>query len=129
MKRKELTSIEREALLTTLAAQLVREEISSGQVLRQLRREVLGMSQTQYADLVGISRRSLSDLEADKASPTVALLNQVFRPLGLQVGLLPRNRELARHAIRDLAELETVLLETARSRPAGRREWWRADRR
>ena len=24
----------------------------------------------------------------------VALLNQVFRPLGLQVGLLPRNREL-----------------------------------
>lgn len=94
MKRKELTSIEREALLTTLAAQLVREEISSGQVLRQLRREVLGMSQTQYADLVGISRRSLSDLEADKASPTVALLNQVFRPLGLQVGLLPRNREL-----------------------------------
>lgn len=94
MKRKELTSIEREALLSTLAAQLVREEISSGQVLRQLRREVLGMSQTQYADLVGISRRSLSDLEADKASPTVALLNQVFRPLGLQVGLLPRNREL-----------------------------------
>ena len=94
MKRKELSSIEREALLTTLATQLVREEISSGQVLRQLRRDVLGMSQTQYADLVGISRRTLSDLEADKASPTIALLNQVFRPLGLQVGLLPRNREL-----------------------------------
>ncbi|WP_311064446.1 helix-turn-helix domain-containing protein [Halomonas sp. DWK9] len=94
MKRKELSSIEREALLATLVTQLVREEISSGQVLRQLRRDVLGMSQTQYADLVGISRRTLSDLEADKASPTVALLNQVFRPLGLQVGLLPRNREL-----------------------------------
>ncbi|MCP1317291.1 helix-turn-helix transcriptional regulator [Vreelandella lionensis] len=94
MKRKELSSVEREALLTTLATQLVREEISSGQVLRQLRRDVLGMSQTQYADLVGISRRTLSDLEAGKASPTVALLNQVFRPLGLQVGLLPRNREL-----------------------------------
>ncbi|WP_422103276.1 helix-turn-helix transcriptional regulator [Vreelandella sp.] len=94
MKRKELSSIERETLLATLVTQLVREEISSGQVLRQLRRDVLGMSQTQYADLVGISRRTLSDLEADKASPTVALLNQVFRPLGLQVGLLPRNREL-----------------------------------
>ncbi|MFB9868531.1 helix-turn-helix transcriptional regulator [Vreelandella sulfidaeris] len=94
MKRKELSSIEREALLMELLTELMREEVSSGQVLRQLRRDVLGMSQTQYADLVGISRRSLSDLEADKASPTLALLNQVFRPLGLQTGLVPRNREL-----------------------------------
>lgn len=94
MKRKELSSVEREALLMELLTQLLQEEISSGQVLRQLRRDVLGMSQTQYAELVGISRRSLSDLEADKASPTVALLNQVFRPLGLQTGLVPRNRQL-----------------------------------
>ena len=38
MKRKELSSIEREALLMALLSQLLREEISSGQVLRQLRR-------------------------------------------------------------------------------------------
>ncbi|MCC5902116.1 MAG: helix-turn-helix domain-containing protein [Halomonas sp.] len=94
MKRKELSSIEREALLVQLLAKLLRDEVSSGQVLRQLRREVLGISQTQYAELVGISRRSLSDLEADKASPTLALLNQVFRPLGLRTGLVPRNRGL-----------------------------------
>ncbi|AQU84435.1 MULTISPECIES: helix-turn-helix domain-containing protein [unclassified Halomonas] len=94
MKRKELSSIEREALLVQLLAKLLRDEVSSGQVLRQLRREVLGISQTQYAELVGMSRRSLSDLEADKASPTLALLNQVFRPLGLQTGLVPRNRGL-----------------------------------
>ncbi|WGI25405.1 helix-turn-helix domain-containing protein [Halomonas alkaliantarctica] len=94
MKRKDLSSIEREALLMELLTRLLREEISSGQVLRQLRRDVLGMSQTQYAELVGISRRSLSDLEADKASPTLALLNQVLRPLGLQTGLVPRNRGL-----------------------------------
>ena len=37
MKRKELSSIEREALLMALLSQLLREEISSGQVLRQLR--------------------------------------------------------------------------------------------
>ncbi|WP_447530414.1 helix-turn-helix domain-containing protein [Vreelandella sp. TE19] len=94
MKRKALSSIEREALLVELLDRLLRDEMSTGQVLRQLRREVLGMSQTQYAEKVGISRRSLSDIEGDKASPTRALLDQVFRPLGLQVGLIPKSPQL-----------------------------------
>ena len=57
--------------------------------LRKLRREVLGLSQQEYADLVGVSRRTLSDLEGDRGNVSLAVMNRVYRPLGLRVGLLP----------------------------------------
>lgn len=90
----KLSASEREALLLQLLRQLLAAEISEGQLLRTLRRDVLGLSQERYAALAGISRRTLSDLERDKASPSIVLLNAAFRPLGLQVGLLPRSSVL-----------------------------------
>nr|WP_163503165.1 helix-turn-helix domain-containing protein [Halomonas socia] len=57
--------------------------------LRKLRREVLGLSQQEYADLVGVSRRTLSDLEGDRGNVSLAVMNRVYRPLGLRGGLLP----------------------------------------
>jgi len=61
---------------------------------------VLGLSQTRYAALVGISRRTLSDLEGDKGNVTLDVMNRVFKPLGLQVGLLPRQRHLLDDALK-----------------------------
>jgi len=91
---RNLSPIERENVLADLLNQLLSGSISEGKLLRTLRKDVLGLSQDRYAQLVGISRRTLSDLEHDRASPTLALLNSVFRPLGLQVGLLPRSAHL-----------------------------------
>ncbi|GHA87964.1 helix-turn-helix transcriptional regulator [Modicisalibacter luteus] len=94
MKMKQRSPAEREALLLELLDQMLRDEISAGSLLRKLRREVLGMSQTQFASLVSVSRRTLSDIETDKGSQSLALLNRVFRPFGLKVGLLPRHSQL-----------------------------------
>lgn len=91
---QRLTSAEREALLLEMVEQLFVRNITPGAVLRKLRREVLGMNQTEYAALASISRRTLSDIETDKGSPSLALLNRAFRPFGLTAGLLPRSPAL-----------------------------------
>jgi len=88
---KKLTPDEREALLLKLLRQLFHDEITEGTLLRTLRKQVLGMSQEEYADLVGVSRRTLSDIERNAGSPSLPVLNRVFRPFGLRAGLLPRN--------------------------------------
>ncbi len=90
MKRRELNPDEREAKLVEVVRQLLAEEINEGDALRILRRDVLGLSQDAYAKLVGISRRTLSDLERNRANITLDTMNRVYRPLGLRVGLLPR---------------------------------------
>lgn len=90
---------DREAALLVLLEQFYADELTEGQLLRALRRDVLGLSQTDYASLVGISRRTLSDLEGDKSNITLAVMNRVFKPLGLKVGLLPRQRHLLEKAL------------------------------
>ncbi len=91
---KLLTPQEREALLVTSLQKILDGELSEGKVLRQLRKEVLGMSQDQYAALVGVSRRTLSDIENDTGSQSIAVINSVFKPFGLRLGLLPRSKYL-----------------------------------
>lgn len=104
MSRTPPESGEREALLQTLVRRLFEGEISEGELLRILRREVLGLSQERYAELVGVSRRTLSDMEGDKGNLSVAVMNRIYRPLGLRVGLLPRHPELLRRVLGQVLE-------------------------
>lgn len=99
MKRRELNPDEREAKLVEVVRQLLAEEINEGDALRILRRDVLGHSQEAYAKLVGISRRTLSDLERNRANMTLDTMNRVYRPLGLRVGLLPRQPGMLERAL------------------------------
>lgn len=94
MKPRKLTADERETALMTLLRQFIQGNLTEGQLLRTLRREVLSLSQGDYADLVGISRRTLSDIERDTGNASLATMNRVFRPLGLKVGVLPRQPAL-----------------------------------
>ncbi|WP_010628749.1 helix-turn-helix transcriptional regulator [Halomonas sp. KM-1] len=99
MKRRQLSPDEREAKLVEVVRQLLAEEINEGDALRILRRDVLGLSQDAYAKLVGISRRTLSDLERNRANMTLETMNRVYRPLGLKVGLLPRQPGMLERAL------------------------------
>ncbi|MDF3918118.1 transcriptional regulator [Salinicola salarius] len=87
-----LSPQEREALLFDLLDQLFEEKITTGALLRRLRREVLEMNQTRYAALASVSRRTLSAIENDSGTQSLGSLNRAFRPFGLSVGLLPRDR-------------------------------------
>ncbi len=93
---KNLTGDEREALLITLLRAVQREEMTEGELLRK---DILAMNQDEYAALVNVSRRTLSDIERDAGNPSLPVLKRVFRPLELTIGLLPRSEGVLRRMV------------------------------
>ena len=85
----KLSSEHRQQVLIRLYQQYLFGEVSQGQMLQQIRKTVLGLSQTDYAKLVGVSRRTLTDIEQDKGRQTQQIMDKVFIPLGLKSGLIP----------------------------------------
>lgn len=81
--------LERTSLRNAILTQLLNGELSQGKALRKLRVEILGLNQEQYSQLVKVSRITLSEIENDKGNYSVATLNQVFRPMGLEIGVVP----------------------------------------
>ncbi|MRT44217.1 helix-turn-helix domain-containing protein [Enterobacteriaceae bacterium RIT702] len=102
--KKSMSPFEREALLLELLQQFIEEKFSQGTLLMQLRKKVLGFSQERYATLAGISRRTLSDIERDKESVTLTMLNRAFKPLGLKLGLLPRQTHMMQALLTQLTQ-------------------------
>ena len=92
-----MTAEQRQALLVTLLQKHILGEITQGQMLKRLRKEVLGFSQTRYAELVGVSRRTLTDIEQDKGSQMQSIIDKVFKPLGMKSGLTPIHPHVAKH--------------------------------
>lgn len=83
------SQLERTSLRNTILAQLLAGELTQGKALRKLRVEILGLNQEQYSKLVNVSRLTLSEIENDKGNYSVSTLNQVFRPMGLEMGVVP----------------------------------------
>ena len=93
-------TLDRQQVLIDLYMQYLLNEITLGQLLAYLRKNILGMSQEQYANLVGISRRTLTDIEQDKGKLTQSVLDKVFKPLGLKAGLVPTHEHIVRKIIK-----------------------------
>ncbi|QXH51502.1 helix-turn-helix domain-containing protein [Pseudomonas fakonensis] len=77
----------------------VREGIADGSLelgaaVRRLRTEVAKMQQTQFAQMCKISVRTLIQIEQGEGNPTLKSLNAVFKPFGLQMGLVNRPRKI-----------------------------------
>lgn len=85
-------------LITELLNSYYKDELTLGQMLKIMRKDLLEMTQAEYARLVGISRRSLCDLEQDKSHPTAHILDAVFSPFGLRTGLISASSSLAIYA-------------------------------
>jgi transcriptional regulator with XRE-family HTH domain len=51
----------------------------------RMMRKVAGKSQTEYAKLVGVSPRVLIDFERKVGNPTLATLEKLLRPFGLEL--------------------------------------------
>lgn len=61
-----------------------------GAAVKRLRVEVAKLQQTQFARMCKISVRTLIQIEQGEGNPTLNSLNAVFRPFGLQMGLMRR---------------------------------------
>ena len=93
---------DRQQVLIDLYMQYLLNEITLGQLLAYLRKKILGMSQEQYANLVGVSRRTLTDIEQDRGKLTQSVLDKVFKPLGLKAGLVPTHEHIVKKIIKPL---------------------------
>ncbi|PRW24037.1 helix-turn-helix domain protein [Enterobacter hormaechei] len=70
------------------------EKITQGEALKRLRVEVLGLKQDEYAKLVSVSRKTLSDVENNRGNYSADVINKIFKPFGLQTGLVPVSKSL-----------------------------------
>ncbi|MES2820845.1 MAG: helix-turn-helix transcriptional regulator [Pseudomonadota bacterium] len=84
--------LERERVLSEIRAQLVSGELSMGQAVRRLRKQVTGLPQAKFAQMCKLSPRALRQLELDESNPTVDTLNRVFGLFGMQVGIVAKSR-------------------------------------
>lgn len=91
---KKIQIQDRKTAMNTLIRQLLLGEITQGFALKQFRVNVLGLKQDAYAKLVSVSRKTLSDVENDKGNYSIEIINRIFKPFGLQTGLVPVAKNL-----------------------------------
>lgn len=94
---KSLTAMTKEEQLIAInhiIKRLLLDEMTQGEALRELRVDVLGLRQEAYIQLTGVSRKTLSEIENDKGNYTAEIINKVFKPFDLKVGLVPTSSQL-----------------------------------
>lgn len=91
---KKVKTIDRQAVIHTIIYDIMLGAISQGEALKKLRVEVLGLRQDEYARLVDVSRKTLSDVENDKGNYSAEIINKIFKPFGLETGLVPISKTL-----------------------------------
>jgi transcriptional regulator with XRE-family HTH domain len=75
------------ALKEELLAQAPDSNLEIVEAVRRAR-HVSGMTQAEYAAATGVSLPTLSSVERGKGSPTLATINALLLPLGLQLGVV-----------------------------------------
>ncbi|POY47498.1 helix-turn-helix domain-containing protein [Avibacterium paragallinarum] len=89
-----ISTTERNNVRNRIIKALLLGKMTQGQALRKLRIEMLGVNQQQYMKMVKVSRQTLSNIENDKGNYSVETINQVFKPFGFELGLVPISKEL-----------------------------------
>ncbi len=81
---------ERDAYYDRLVAAVGRGEMTWGEAVRGLRKDVAGLNQQQFARATKLSVRTLRNLEQDAGNPTMATLEAALRPFGLTLTIQRR---------------------------------------
>lgn len=87
-----LTIEERTALIDSIQAALADGTLQIGEAVRRLRTEVTCLHQSQFAKMCKISVRTLVHIEHGEGNQTLKSLNAVFRPFGMQMGVVKLRR-------------------------------------
>lgn len=89
-----VSTVDRQSVLHSVIRDILLGQISQGQALKKLRVDVLGLKQDEYARLVNVSRKTLSDVENDKGNYSTEVVNKIYKPFGLETGLVPVSKTL-----------------------------------
>lgn len=83
------TTLEQRGLLIdNIRQELAAGRLSVGDAVKRLRTEVTGLHQSQFARMCRICLRTLIHIEHGDGNPTLKSLNAVFKPFGLQMGVV-----------------------------------------
>ena len=91
---KKVKTVDRQAVIHAIIHDIMLGAISQGEALKKLRVEVLCLRQDEYARLVDVSRKTLSDVENDKGNYSAEIINKIYKPFGLETGLVPISKTL-----------------------------------
>lgn len=91
---KKVKTVDRQAVIHAIIHDIMLGAISQGEALKKLRVEVLGLRQDEYARLVDVSRKTLSDVENDKGNYSAEIINKIYKPFDLETGLVPISKTL-----------------------------------
>lgn len=89
-----MTKEEQLIAINQIIKRLLLDEMTQGAALRELRVNVLGIRQDTYTKLCGVSRKTLSEIENDKGNYTAEIINKVFKPFEIKLGLVPTSSQL-----------------------------------
>jgi DNA-binding XRE family transcriptional regulator len=53
-------------------------------------RKTIGLTQERFAEIVGLTRRQIAEIERNEANPTVETLNKIGKLFGFTVGFVKR---------------------------------------
>ncbi|KXO09585.1 transcriptional regulator, Cro/CI family [Moritella sp. JT01] len=67
-KRVNLSREEREALVIDVTVHMLKGTMTKGEALKHLRLKLFSVNQADYAKMVGISRKALSEIENGKGN-------------------------------------------------------------
>jgi len=85
---KPLTPAEELQARRSLAEELEASPDMSIPVAVKKIRTALRLTIAEYARLCGVSARALADIERGEASPTLATVEKLLKPMGLRVGVV-----------------------------------------
>lgn len=93
--------MERQSRINKVIHALLMGELTQGLALKELRMEVLGIKQDAFAKMVGVSRKTISEIENDRGAFKTDILDKVFKPFGLRVGLVPVSASLLNSVLKE----------------------------
>ncbi|WP_374445666.1 helix-turn-helix transcriptional regulator [Providencia sp.] len=68
--------------------------MSIGNTIKKLRVDILKINQEQFGKLVGISRKTISEIENDRGNLSADSLSAIMKPFNLRLTLLPTSNDL-----------------------------------
>lgn len=89
----------RNEIIRVITKAMLKGDISQGNALKALRLNILKLNQDGFSKIVGVSRKTISDIENNKGNCTLDVLNVVFKPFGLRVGLIPSSIDVLKKAL------------------------------
>ncbi len=91
---KKLTTAEELAERKKLSGELaMNPQLSVPAVIKKIR-TTLRLTTVEYAKLCGVSETTLSNIERNESSPTLATVNKLLKPVGMRVGAVTIDKNL-----------------------------------